>query len=107
MTLAISIELGPEMETLLKGMQREAAVKLMEAAPRGFVTVPVDSTMISTLRYLPGEDILRVVFNSGDEYEYQGVAPREFAELADAESVGQHFNARIRDRYTAMRLEEV
>lgn len=63
----------------------------------------VKSSTISHVGYDPATQELRVRFARGGEYLYKGVTEQEHADLMGAESIGKHFQARIRTRYTGAR----
>ena len=48
------------------------------------------STPIQSLTYLPDEQVLEVVFNSGQSYLYENVPPGIPKLLTDAEAVNRH-----------------
>jgi len=58
--------------------------------------VPHASSMIRGSRYAP--EGAYVKFNTGNVYRYGGVSRDELARLAEAESVGAHFNQNLRHR---------
>jgi hypothetical protein len=64
--------------------------------------VSVQSSQISQIGH--EGDVLRVLFNRGDLYEFDGVSPSEFEALRGAQSIGKHFNATIKGRKTMKRL---
>jgi hypothetical protein len=65
---------------------------------------PVDSQALRSVGYDPGRRILEIEFTSGLVYEYADVPPEVHGQLMVAESLGQYFNARIRDCYRYRRL---
>ena len=69
--------------------------------------VSVNSTMIHNVEYINSLERLRVEFQNGALYEYQDVPRDQFDLLVTAESTGKYFNANIKDRFVALRLEEV
>ena len=65
---------------------------------------PVESEMLRLVGYDPGLEVLEVVFNTGDRYQYKEVPAAEFARLMNAESIGQYMHRHIIDRYDYERL---
>jgi hypothetical protein len=59
----------------------------------------VESSMIRQVGYDPKREALVVRFNTGKKYAYNDVPASQYEQLLRAESVGKHFNERIRDRY--------
>jgi hypothetical protein len=71
----------------------------------------VKSSTISHVGYDSDTKDLTVTFHHGGTYLYKGVTPEEHEALINAPSVGKHFHANIRPKYTgakqAPRPEEV
>jgi KTSC domain len=65
---------------------------------------PVDSEMLRLLGYDPKLQILEVVFQTGDRYQYKAVPPSEYEGLMTAESIGQYMHKHIIDHYEYERL---
>jgi len=70
---------------------------------------PVKSSNIKAIGYEGGN--LHVQFASGKVYEYEGVTEKDFADLAEAKSIGSKFAKGIRNNYkgrvlTQKELEE-
>lgn len=59
----------------------------------------VDSSMIRQVGYRPETREMVVRFNTGRKYAYQDVPRSAYERLLEAESVGKHFNDKMRDRY--------
>jgi len=66
--------------------------------------VTVQSSVIASIGYSPGDKTLEVEFQTGRVYQYEGVPPKQHAALMAAESVGRYFNENIRDQYAAKEL---
>jgi KTSC domain len=66
--------------------------------------VPVDSTLLLWVLYLPEERRLRLKFRSGELYDYSAVPETIYQALLAAESKGRFFNHHIRDTYPTQRL---
>ena len=62
------------------------------------------SSVIRRFSYEPAERRLRVVFTSGDVYEYADVPPEVVEALKVAPSKGEVFGLQIRDRYAYRRI---
>jgi len=67
---------------------------------------PVDSSVLSAIRFHEDRNILEVRFRSGRIYLYSGVPQSVYEELLAAPSLGGYFNRVIRPRYAAMRVED-
>lgn len=59
---------------------------------------PVTSSNIEAVGYDPG--LLRIWFKNGSAFDYAGVTPEEYESLIQAGSIGKHFNAEIKSKYT-------
>jgi hypothetical protein len=59
----------------------------------------VPSTVIRTYEYSPQRRELRVAFQSGKRYVYEGVPAETYAALKRAFSKGEFFNTHIRDHF--------
>lgn len=66
--------------------------------------VPLDSTLLLWVLYVPEERRLRLKFRSGEIYDYSAVPQRIYQALLDAESKGRYFNHYIRDAYPTQPL---
>lgn len=66
--------------------------------------VPVDSTLLLWVLYVPDQSCLRLKFRSGEIYDYTAVPHRIYQALLAAESKGRYFNRYIRDAYPSQRL---
>lgn len=62
-------------------------------------TIPVASSMISSVGYDPETQELEVTFNQGRSYTYEGVPQAEYDNLVSAQSVGKYFAANIKNVY--------
>lgn len=60
----------------------------------------VKSSTITHVGYEPATQELRIRFTHGGEYVYPGVPQEEHAALMGSESIGKHFHAHIRSKYT-------
>lgn len=59
----------------------------------------VQSTAIKSIGYSPRSLILEIEFVSGQVVRYFGPGVADHKALMEAESIGRHFRANIRDRY--------
>lgn len=66
--------------------------------------IPVDSTLLLWVLYVPEEKRLRLKFRSGDIYDYSAVPERIYRALLAAPSKGHYFNQNIRDAFPTQRL---
>lgn len=62
-------------------------------------TIPVASSMISSVGYDPETQELEVTFKKGRSYTYEGVPQAEYDNLVSAQSVGKYFAANIKNVY--------
>ena len=60
--------------------------------------------MLKLVGYDPRLEVLEVVFNTGDRYQYKEVPASEFAQLMNVESIGQYMHRHIIDHYDFERL---
>ncbi len=63
------------------------------------------SSVIRRFTYDEPHRRLRVVFTSGDVYDYEAVPPEVVEDLRAAFSKGRFFGPNIRDRYAYRRVE--
>jgi hypothetical protein len=57
----------------------------------------VTSSMLSSIGYDKGEEILEIKFANGSLYRYEGVPPNEYYDLIQADSVGKHFTQHVKN----------
>ena len=65
---------------------------------------PVDSEMLRLVGYDANMQILEVVFNTGDRYQYLEVPASEYEALMSAESLGQYMHKHIIGHYRYERI---
>jgi hypothetical protein len=70
----------------------------------------VKSAMFKSIGYDPETQILEVEFNGkgeagGGVYQYEGFTMDDWTLLRQQESIGKHFAANIRGRFTAKKME--
>ena len=66
--------------------------------------VLVHSSALSGFAYDPEQQQLRIRFRDGRIYLYRLIPPTVVQALLEEPSVGQYFNAHIRDRFPYVRL---
>ena len=65
---------------------------------------PVESEMLRLAGYDATSEVLEVVFNSGERYQYKDVPRSEYERLMSAESIGQYMHRHIIGHYDYQRL---
>ncbi len=63
------------------------------------------STVISAFHYDPATAAMRIIFVSGNVYEYKNVPEKIYKEMKASGSKGSYFNIHIKDRYAFEKLE--
>jgi hypothetical protein len=66
--------------------------------------VPLDSSALASVVYLPQSRELDVEFRSGEFHRYSDVPPQTYTQLLEAESKGRYYNFNIRNRFLFRRL---
>jgi predicted DNA-binding antitoxin AbrB/MazE fold protein len=74
-------------------------VEDLEDVERKMQFVPVESSLVAKVGYVPEYKVLEIEFEDGRSYQYFGVPERIYKGLLAAESRGRYFNDRIRDAY--------
>jgi len=67
--------------------------------------VPVESSVLASVLYLPALRLLEVEFHSGLLYQYFDVPQHTYTQLVTAESKGTYFNANIRNRFSYKQID--
>jgi hypothetical protein len=67
---------------------------------------PVDSSVLLSVGYDPERQILEVELATRRVYRYYPVPELVHRRLLQAPSVGQYFNAEIRDHYECVRVDD-
>ena len=66
---------------------------------------PIKSSNIESAGHDPVNNILRVRFGNGTEYDYKNVDVRTFAEFMSAESQGKFYHKNIKSKLTGTKVE--
>lgn len=66
--------------------------------------IAVTSSNIDAVGYDPDTKLLQINFLNGTSYQYDGVPEYVAQGLVDASSVGQYFNANVKDSYGYTKL---
>lgn len=67
--------------------------------------VPVESSVLASVLYLPEQRLLEIEFRSGRRYQYFDVPKQRYDDLLTTESKGSYFNANIRNRFASSQLQ--
>lgn len=59
----------------------------------------VESDVIHAIGYDPEIDLLEIIFNRGQIYQYRGVPAQVYREFMAADSKGRYFSENIRDEF--------
>jgi KTSC domain len=65
---------------------------------------PVESEMLKLVGYDRNMQVLEVVFNTGDKYQYKEVPASEYEALMSADSIGQYMHVHIIGHYDYERI---
>ena len=68
--------------------------------------IPLESSTLASVLYLPKSRELEVEFRSGQIYRYQDVPPQCYRELMAAKSKGAYYNFNIRKRFSFQQLSQ-
>ena len=66
--------------------------------------IPLESSSLVSVLYVPNRRELEVEFLSGEIYRYLEVPPRAYRELLTASSKGGYYNLNIRNRFPFQQL---
>ncbi len=106
--IAVTIpRIDPSDESLVTPPPTDVSPDKVRPPTATFQHFAVDSSNIEYVSYAEGDGLLRVMFHSGEEYEYEGVSVETLRELVDAESVGRYFNRVVKNGYPCRHLVEV
>lgn len=65
----------------------------------------VESSSIAGIAHEPETSTLRVKFQSGEVYHYDGVSADQFDAFVNAKSIGRHFHGEIRGKFPHTRQQ--
>lgn len=68
--------------------------------------IPLDSTLLAWVSYLPDLRRLRVGLHTGEDYEYFDVPAQTYSGLLAAESKGHYYNRHIRNEFRFQRIKK-
>jgi hypothetical protein len=68
--------------------------------PAPIAHTAVKSSQIASVGYDAGSQTLEIKFKSGGRYRYAKVPPAVHADLMKAESIGKHFGAHVRGKFS-------
>ncbi len=66
---------------------------------------PVTSSNIAAIGHNPATNELHVQFKTGATHIYSGVTAEQHEAMRDAESVGKHFHAHIKNKHESRKVE--
>jgi hypothetical protein len=68
--------------------------------------LPLDSSALNAVAYLPAQRLLYLEFRSGERYRYFGFPPELYREFLAAESKGTYFAQNIRNHFAYEQLPQ-
>jgi len=68
--------------------------------------VPVESSIIETVKYEPSTKVLTIEFDTGSVYDYADVPAKAYDDLLKADSKGKFFHAEIKDKYKDTKVSD-
>lgn len=66
--------------------------------------MPLESSVLASAAYSPGERQLYLEFRNGAVYRYFDVSPQQYGEFLAADSKGRYFDLSIRDRFECQQV---
>jgi len=67
--------------------------------------IPLHSTILAWVRYLPDLHLLQVGLRTGKDYEYFDVPADTYSSLLVAESKGRYYNLHIRNDFPCQQIK--
>ena len=68
--------------------------------------IPLDSTILAWVRYLPDIRLLQLGLCTGKDYEYFDVPGHIYSGLLASESKGRYYNLQIRNEFRFQRIKK-
>jgi hypothetical protein len=68
--------------------------------------IPLHSTILAWVRYLPDLRLLQVGLRTGTDYEYFGVPADTYSGLLVSESKGRYYNLHIRNEFRFRQIKK-
>jgi hypothetical protein len=68
--------------------------------------IPVDSTILAWVRYLPDLRLLEVGLRTGKDYEYFDVPAQTYSGLLVSDSKGRYYNLHIRNEFRFRQIKK-
>jgi len=68
--------------------------------------IPLNSTILAWVRYLPDLRLLQVGLRTGQDYEYFDVSAATYSGLLASESKGRYYNLHIRNEFPFQRIKK-
>ena len=68
--------------------------------------IPLNSTILAWVRYLPDLRLLQVGLRTGPDYEYFDVPAATYSGLLASESKGRYYNLHIRNEFRFQRIKK-
>ena len=67
--------------------------------------IPLDSTVLAWVTYLPDLRLLQVGLRTGQDYEYFDVPAHTYSDLLHSDSKGRYYNLHIRNEFRFQRIK--
>lgn len=62
--------------------------------------VPVHSSYVKSIGYDPASQVMHVEFDGGKVFHYDGVPPEAHLAFRNSDSIGKHFHANIKGKFS-------